>query len=117
MTEKLKPCPFCGSDDLEIRNRHYVECLNCETFGPAPDKPMASWRTDNAVEAWNRRAKDEKPSGSTQSIDQPVDYPTRPQESGAEGRDAQTEAQALEECIYQRVMLTLGVSGDGGAGK
>lgn len=30
----LKPCPFCGSRDLELSNTHtpcfWVECSNCE---------------------------------------------------------------------------------------
>lgn len=30
---KLKPCPFCGSDDLKYTS-YYVECNNCKALGP-----------------------------------------------------------------------------------
>jgi hypothetical protein len=33
MTDELKPCPFCGSDEQQ-RNGHYVECCNCHASGP-----------------------------------------------------------------------------------
>ena len=123
MIKDLKPCPFCGSTDLVIgKGGSYIECLNCETLGPSAVSSVGvNWSQrvyeEEAMVAWNRRTRNEKPSSPAQSIDQPLDYPARPQEGGAEGRDAQAEAQALEECIYQRLMLALGLSSDGGAGK
>ncbi len=52
MTE-LKPCPFCGSKEVEMQgNSHHswVVCDNCSTEGPvAPSQ-------DEAVERWNERA-------------------------------------------------------------
>lgn len=43
---KLKPCPFCGSEDLSkiIRGQPWVECLNCGATGPDP------------LHGWNSRA-------------------------------------------------------------
>ncbi len=36
MNEEHKPCPFCGSKNLEIILQNlYVECKHCGTFGPS----------------------------------------------------------------------------------
>lgn len=45
----LKPCPFCGSEDLQVR-KSYVECLGCGTMGP--DKSDDA----SACTLWNQRA-------------------------------------------------------------
>ena len=49
---KLKPCPFCGSDDLGMNGgSEYVFCRGCGAEG--------AWNDDNveeAIAAWNRRA-------------------------------------------------------------
>lgn len=49
---KLKECPFCGSNDVELRDGYdldeinqYVRCNNCEADGP--------WLDDNAATKWN----------------------------------------------------------------
>ena len=44
---KLKPCPFCGSDNLEEHN-FYITCLDCQADGPF------AYDT-TAIEAWNTR--------------------------------------------------------------
>ena len=55
---KLKPCPFCGSGDVEIitlqhpryAESYAVECLDCGVM---------TWPTisiDAAAKVWNRRA-------------------------------------------------------------
>ena len=53
----LKSCPFCGSDKIKAialgRKNHLVYCVDCG------GETRASYRTiDEAIEAWNRRAKD-----------------------------------------------------------
>lgn len=68
---KLRPCPFCGSENLKIytteRNdrpkcawRAEVVCLGC--FGRATNHGF-DWTEDkakeNAIKAWNRRANNE----------------------------------------------------------
>lgn len=56
MSEKLKPCPFCGGKpfmvDAEIDGRtHYIfKCAACHSTSGA----MQMSRT-KAAEAWNRR--------------------------------------------------------------
>lgn len=38
MTEKLKPCPFCGGTDIEVESSDYggpyVFCNDCGALGP-----------------------------------------------------------------------------------
>jgi len=51
MSEALKPCPFCGSDDVTAGfGVKYAECNTCDAFGPTAAYP------DNAIGAWNTRA-------------------------------------------------------------
>lgn len=47
MSEELKPCPFCGSTDIEECDPgcgvHFIECHNCETRGPRSFYPEGPW--------------------------------------------------------------------------
>jgi Lar family restriction alleviation protein len=64
MSEKLKPCPFCGSENKynhgEVRihqtmaTNYYAVCENpkCEI---KPRTKLYQWKKD-ATKAWNRRA-------------------------------------------------------------
>lgn len=53
MTEpKLKPCPFCGSEDLKAFIP-YVRCLAC--FATGPERLTQA----EAIAAWNQRANEE----------------------------------------------------------
>jgi ribosomal protein L37AE/L43A len=47
---KLKPCPFCGSEDIEV-TEGMVQCENCNAsyFGQA-DNPLSA-----VLEGWNER--------------------------------------------------------------
>lgn len=66
MTEKLKLCPFCGSENCETFTRIakteyglvsgplYVMCKDCSCKGPKKDSE------EEAVKAWNSRAQEEK---------------------------------------------------------
>lgn len=55
---ELKPCPFCGSEDLhidyEIENgspkTFYVVCMNCFAQGPF------HYTEKIAIDAWNKRS-------------------------------------------------------------
>jgi Lar family restriction alleviation protein len=54
--EKLKPCPFCGSEEIVAKDHHgngisYVECVECGTLGPYSNT------VEDAIKWWNRRAK------------------------------------------------------------
>ena len=60
MSEKLKQCPFCGSKravtivDDETEERFGVKCFSC---GGMID--TEKYTLQEAIEAWNRRARDE----------------------------------------------------------
>lgn len=52
--EELEPCPFCGSDEVNITedctgDGYYVHCERCDA------KSSMCYRKENAVNAWNRR--------------------------------------------------------------
>lgn len=52
MPDELKPCPFCGSDNVRVIGvmRPMGECLSCGAHG--------TWTIEDharAVEAWNTR--------------------------------------------------------------
>ena len=55
MTE-LKPCPFCGSDDVicgaGLDDEYYVECWDCSA------KVESCNGMEDAVAGWNARAID-----------------------------------------------------------
>ena len=61
MTEKLKPCPFCGGDAKVLPGSGIFNdqmlwvaiCVECKA------KSRDFWTQDEAIAAWNRRA-DEK---------------------------------------------------------
>ena len=59
MQEKLKPCPFCGSENIEI-----VRSPITERFIAACNSCAASSRyfndEDEAIDGWNRRAEESK---------------------------------------------------------
>ena len=70
MTSELKPCPFCGSDNvfvqcmvymLEGYKRHYVECYDCGADVGVIKNPNGTFGAfyetkQQAIDAWNQRA-------------------------------------------------------------
>lgn len=53
MADQLKPCPFCGSSDIELEIGTPT-CNNCSPLGPTNLKDKQT-----PVEAWNTRANDD----------------------------------------------------------
>lgn len=61
---ELKPCPFCGSDDLVMSSREAYAFMagkrmefyrvKCDTCGAMVDNDFK--RPEDAIKAWNRRA-------------------------------------------------------------
>lgn len=60
MTE-LKPCPFCGSDDVDLVNASLdgdnwgVVCRDCDVW---MDNRLEDMTKEQAIELWNRRKKE-----------------------------------------------------------
>ncbi len=51
MTEKLKPCPFCGGKaEIEGERIFWVSCQECCA------ESNSFIELEEAIEAWNRRA-------------------------------------------------------------
>jgi len=51
MSEELRPCPFCGSNFVNMnRVGWWVVCENCGAEGPAKET------REEALATWNRRA-------------------------------------------------------------
>lgn len=65
MSEKLKPCPFCGGEAIAKKdadkNRYnwYVTCSYATWDCPCMPSTGYYDTKKHAIEAWNRRAKDE----------------------------------------------------------
>lgn len=58
MKNELKPCPFCGSDDIDygimsgtMKGFDYIQCQNCG----AEIRSINNGKYIEAIEAWNRR--------------------------------------------------------------
>ena len=57
--ENLKPCPFCGSDDLRLvktisTGRYIMKCLGCRK--QVYFDSVECMDRKEAISAWNRRA-------------------------------------------------------------
>ena len=54
-TEKIKPCPFCGSKKVEIcrtnENACWVRCARCSSESDSRPKRI------DAIKLWNKRPK------------------------------------------------------------
>lgn len=52
---QIKPCPFCGSKDLYVRDNsgHYVACKNCDAYGPYGKDD------EEAIRLWNHAPRKE----------------------------------------------------------
>ena len=69
MNEKLKPCPFCGGEQINVNlpatNFGSVEliCISC----PAIVRFGGSFQLGSATEAWNRRYDERKDCESNEN--------------------------------------------------
>jgi len=63
MSEELKPCPFCGSENTEFDfEKWVVVCNQCLAKGPYTHYEPR----EEAAQLWNSRAEDK--SGSSEKI-------------------------------------------------
>ena len=64
MTDKLKPCPFCGGEDVDLLENIeiqgvkvcFVNCKSCQANGTM----YLTSKKREAIAAWNRRANNEQ---------------------------------------------------------
>lgn len=61
---KLKPCPFCGSEDIEVVDNSteeesdwILQCNGCNTAVIASDEDFNGVELAELIRRWNRRAK------------------------------------------------------------
>lgn len=61
MSEKIKPCPFCGSNDVEAFAQDEDDCENrsaivrCHSCDAQSAQMVGSTKIDMAIRAWNKR--------------------------------------------------------------
>ena len=58
-TVELKPCPFCGSNEIEMEDNAYMRCISCGASSGWKDDPVS------AINAWNSRANEEEKDNAT----------------------------------------------------
>lgn len=51
--EELKPCPFCGSKNIEVfgKDEYWTRCTECGASGPEDYNATP----EDAIRAWNQR--------------------------------------------------------------
>ena len=63
----LKPCPFCGGDNLMLTQDGYgywgVECLGRYCHAYVSNAKWACEHKEDAIELWNRRPEDDTGGG------------------------------------------------------
>lgn len=55
MNDRLKPCPFCGEDEIKVYrngNSHYCYCSLCEA---STKNFSVSTNEEKVIKYWNRR--------------------------------------------------------------
>lgn len=61
-TQKLKPCPFCGSSHVEAFCQYEEDCpdrsviVRCHSCDAQSAQMIGRGKIDMAIAAWNRRA-------------------------------------------------------------
>jgi len=58
MSEKLKPCPFCGSDNVRAWDNS-VTCRECDASGPDLGHCVGDKCREASIVAWNTRHTEE----------------------------------------------------------
>ena len=56
MTDKLKPCPFCGFENIELWPMGAFDSPFCESCGATIAESVTGEDTSEQIAAWNRRA-------------------------------------------------------------
>lgn len=65
MSEKLKPCPFCGNDGLLFKagDYHYVKCSWIDLCPVEPETDICATE-EEAIMIWNTRFSDKETTNS-----------------------------------------------------
>lgn len=62
LPDDLKPCPFCGSEDVSVDTMlatGYVRCKTCQAFGPTVCSKTNKEAVEEAIKLWNKRNGDD----------------------------------------------------------
>ena len=57
MSEKLKPCPFCGNEAVLFTGGEHLAYVGCVKCGAKLPACFGENKEAEAVEAWNRRSR------------------------------------------------------------
>lgn len=67
MSEKLKPCPFCGSANLRAWDNTVV-CRDCDATGPDLGHCVGPVCREQSMDAWNRRHQEQETSSEFERL-------------------------------------------------
>lgn len=104
MSEKLKPCPFCGSENVRFEGeKHAVVCMRCKARGCiAPTE-------DASLDMWNDRAGNDHVELTSVNIGEVATFPNAlpGKEQALKVLEEAAEVFGAWQAGYDHVTLTL----------
>ena len=80
MSNKLKPCPFCGGEAIVVKTEscgRYIGCWDCGGRTEEFETDYTGSARDKAIAAWNRRAEQENEPLTLDELKQMEGEPVR----------------------------------------
>lgn len=108
-TNEMKPCPFCGGEDLKVYSLHgagaWVACRGCGLESPTETGVTHA----QAIEYWNTRLAAEPAAGVIEALDR---FAKRADDLPATARDDTMVHFRLRDCRAARAALSKHRSGE-----